>query len=178
MIGIDLAKVRDFTACTVLRTDIRPLRVVDIRKLPHCDYTHQVELLDATVKRFGNPRVLVDAGAAGTAVVELMRQRNWNVTEFVFTNDSKARLVTSLAVAFEQRTIILPQRGRTLDESRAIADLEVELFNFEPTVLKSGNIRYEAAGAFHDDLVASLCLAHSAMSSVRKPWAEALVFPR
>jgi len=170
IVGIDLAKVRDFTAWCVLRTDVEPRRVVEMGKLPHMDYVAQVELLDSKVKRFGNPRTVVDAGAAGAAVVELMRGRGMNVEEFRFTNDSKARIVTALAVAFEQRSIILPKAGRTIDEDRAIADLEVELFNFEPTLLKSGNIRYEAAGAFHDDLVMALCLAHDAVEGSAEPW--------
>lgn len=177
VVGIDLAKSLDFTAWCVLRTDVKPMRVVDIGKLPHMDYTHQVELLDACIQRFGNPRAMVDAGAAGTAVVELMRKRNWRVEEISFTNDSKARLVTDLAVGFEQRQIVLPQRGRTLDENRAIADLEKELFNFEPTVLRSGRIRYEASGAYHDDMVMALCLAWSAKQAPWEPWIE-VIFPR
>lgn len=176
-VGIDLAKVRDFTAWCVLRTDVQPYRVVDIGKLAHMDYTHQVEMLDATIKRFRNPRVIVDGSAAGTVVVELMRKRGWCVEEFTFTNDSKARLVTDLAVGFEQRRILLPKAGRTIDENRAVADLEVELFNFEPTVLRSGNIRYEAAGAYHDDLITALCLAWSARRPKGKPWAETLAVP-
>lgn len=174
VIGIDLAKLRDFTAWCVLRTDVQPYRVVDVGKLGHMDYTIQVELLDALVKRFGNPRVIVDESAAGTAVVELMRKRGWRVEEFKFTNDSKARLVMDLAVGFEQRHIVLPKVGRTLNENRAIADLEVELFNFEPTELRSGNLHYGAAGAYHDDLVMALCLAWSARRTQAKPFLETI----
>jgi len=173
VVGIDLAKVRDFTAWCILRTDVRPMRVVDVGKLPHMDYTRQVERLDACIKRFGNPRAIVDASAGRTAVAEIMRKRGWRVREFTFTNDSKARLVTDLAVGFEQRKVVLPKSGRTLDENRAIADLEVELLNFEPTVLPSGNLRYQAAGAYHDDMVMALCLAWSARRGQNKPWAEA-----
>lgn len=170
VVGIDLAKYRDFTAWCVLRTDEKPHRVVDIGKLPHCDYTVQVDLLDAIVKRFGNPKALVDVGAASTAVIELMRGRGWNVEEFRFTNESKAKLVTDLAMAFEQRSLLLPKEGRTLTENRAIADLEVELFNFEPTILKSGNIRYEGCGSYHDDLVIALALAYSKRRTREVHW--------
>ena len=174
VVGFDLAKTRDFTAWCVLCTDVQPMRMVDIGKLPHMDHTHQVELLDALIKRFGNSRAIVDAGAAGAAVVELMRKREWQVEEMIFTNDSKARIVTDLAVGFEQRQVVLPQRGRTLDEDRAIADLELELFNFEPTVLRSGNIRCAAAGAYHDDIVMALCLAWSGKQMQYEPWVEVI----
>jgi len=95
------------------------------------------------LKRFGNPKALVDANAAGTVVIELMREQGLNVKEFKFTSESKARIVTDLAVGFEQRKLLLPSVGRTPDENRAVHDLEAELFNFEPTVLRSGSVRYE-----------------------------------
>jgi len=161
-VGIDLAKLHDSTAWAIIRRDVKPFRLVDFGKLPHMDYTRQVDLLAAKLRRFGNPKALVDAGAAGTVVIELMRAPglSLNVKEFTFTNDSKANLVTALAVGFEQRKLLLPSSGRTLNEKRAVHDLEAELFNFEPKVLNSGAVRYEAASGYHDDLVMALCLAY------------------
>jgi hypothetical protein len=176
-VGIDLAKVRDFTAWAVVRTDVRPFRLVDFGKLPHIDYTLQVELLAATLERFGNPTALVDAGGVGTAVIELMRKRGLKVHEVRLTNESKARMVTNLQIAFEQRNLVMPSTGRTLDESRAVQDLEAELFNFEPTVLRSGGIRYEAGSGYHDDSVMALCLAYEGASQFRyQPWVEFIDF--
>ncbi len=174
-VGIDLAKSRDFTAYSVIRKDESPARLVEFGRLPHIDFTKQVEMLAATVERFGNPRAIVDAGNAGSAVIELMHERRMDVKEFTFTNDSKARIVTDLCLAFEQRKLLLPKLGRTLDENRAVHDLEMELFNFEPTLLNSGKLRYEAAGGYHDDLVMALCLAYSGASHVpRGPWVEVI----
>jgi hypothetical protein len=169
-VGVDLAKYRDFSAIVVIRTDVDPFRVVDFMKLPHIDYTAQVEILAAKIARFTcptKPKVLVDLGAAGPAVAELLRKGGVELEEFKFTSESKQKIVTDLAIAFEQRKIVLPQTGRTLEESRAIADLEKELFHFEPEVLKSGNIRYQASGGYFDDLVIALCLAYAGAS--RKP---------
>jgi Phage Terminase/Terminase RNaseH-like domain len=169
-IGVDLAKYKDFSAVVVLRTDCDPYRVVYLTKLPHVDYTIQAEMIAAMVKRFecpNKPKVLVDLGAAGPAVAELLRKAGVELEEFKFTSESKQKIVTDLAIAFEQRKIVLPQTGRTLEESRAIADLEKELFHFEPTVLKSGNIRYEGSGGYFDDLVIALCLAYA--GALRKP---------
>jgi hypothetical protein len=172
-VGIDLAKHHDFTTWAVIRRDVEPCRLVDFGKLPHVDYTNQIEFLAATLQRFGNPQVLVDASGAGTVVIEELRKRRLNVKEFTFTNQSKAELVTALAVGFEQRKLLLPSSGRTVDEKRAVHDLEAELFNFEPKVLNSGAVRYEAASGYHDDLVMALCLAYEGASHVpRKPWVE------
>jgi hypothetical protein len=174
-VGIDLAKSRDFTAYCVIRNDLSPARLVEFGRLPHIDFTKQVEMLAATVMRFGNPRAIVDAGNAGSAVIELMREQRMHVKEFTFTNDSKARIVTDLSLAFEQRKLLLPKVGRTLDENRAVHNLEMELFNFEPTLLNSGKLRYEAAGGYHDDLVMALCLAYSGASHVpREPLVEVI----
>jgi hypothetical protein len=160
-VGIDLAKSRDNTAWAIIRRDVKPVRLVDFGKLSHIDYTQQVEILAAKLKRFGNPKALVDASAAGAAVIELMRQQGIAVEEFTFTNESKARIVTDLVLAFEQRKLILPSSGRTSDENGAVHDLEVELLNFEPTVLRSDVVRYGAASGYHDDLVMALCLAYA-----------------
>jgi hypothetical protein len=169
-IGVDLAKYRDFSAIMILRTDVDPYRVVYFSKLPHIDYVAQVAILTAMIKRFEcpqKPRVLLDNGAGGPAVAELLRKAGVELEEFKFTSESKQKIVTDLVVAFEQRKIVLPQTGRSLEESRAIADLEKELFHFEPTVLKSGNIRYEASGGYFDDLVIALCLAYA--GAIAKP---------
>jgi hypothetical protein len=106
-----------------------------------------------------------------------MRQCGLNVEEVRFTSDNKARMVTDLAITFEQRNLVLPSTGRTLDESRAVHDLEVELFNFEPTVLRSGGVRYEAGSGYHDDLVMALCLAYAGASHAPcEPMVEFLDF--
>ena len=165
-VGIDLAKLHDFTAWAIVRKDVTPFRLVDFGKLPHIDYTVQVEMLAAKLKRFGNPKALVDAGAAGTAVIELMRQKGLDVDEFTFTNESKARIVTDLVLGFEQRKLVLPSSGRTPDERRAVLDLQAELLNFEPALLRSNVVRYEAASGYHDDLVMALCLAYARASRV------------
>jgi len=168
--GVDLAKSRDFTAWAIIQQNVKPLRLVDFGKLPHIDYTRQVELLAATLKRFGNPKVLVDAGAAGAAVIELMRERDLRVKEFTFTNANKGQAVVDLAVAFEQRKLELPLTGRTEEENRTVHDLQMELFNFDSTVLRSGALRYAASGGYHDDLVMALCLAYSGASHIpREP---------
>jgi hypothetical protein len=150
---------------------------VDFGTLPHIDYSKQVEILRAKLNRFGNPKALVDASAAGTAVIELMRACGMNVEEFKFTKESKAKIVTDLVVGFEQQHILLPATGRTVDERSAAHQLEEQLFNFEPTLLQSGNIRYEAAGGYFDDLVMAVCLAYAGASRVPyEPWAEFIDF--
>jgi hypothetical protein len=166
VVGIDLAKSRDFTAYCVIRKDVSPARLVEFGKLPHIDFTKQVEILAAIVERFGNPLAIVDGGNAGSAVIELMRERGMDVEEFAFTNDTKARIVTNLCLAFEQRKLVLPKAGRTLDEDRAVHDLEIELFNFEPTLLNSGKLRFGAGIGYHDDLVIALSLAYEGASYV------------
>jgi hypothetical protein len=72
-------------------------------------------------------------------------------------------------VAFEQKKLLLPGKGRNAVESRVVQDLEAELFNFEPTVSKSGTVRYAAAGSYHDDLVMALSLAWSGALRSREP---------
>ena len=173
--GVDLAKVHDYTAVAIIRKDVKPCRLVYFCKLPHDDYTRQVEIMVAMLKRYGNPKTLVDASGAGTVVIELMRGHGLNVEEFKFTSESKARVVTNLTMGFEQRKLLLPSVGRTSDENRAVQDLEAELFNFQPTVLRSGSVRYEAGTGYHDDMVMALCLAYAGAVHVpREPFVEVI----
>jgi hypothetical protein len=112
--------------------DTKPWRVVDFGKLPHIDYSTQVELLAPKVGRYGNPRALVDAGAADAAVVELMRTAGMNIEEFRFTQNSKARIVTSLAVSFEQRQVVLPM---WVGRSKRIGRFRIWKLNFSTSNL-------------------------------------------
>lgn len=166
--GIDLAKFRDFTAWAIIRTDVKPYCLVGFGELPRIDYTRQIDILAATLNRFGYPKAIVDGGAAGTAVIELMREKGLTVEEFTFSNESKARIVMDMVVAFQQSKLLLPSSGRTVEENRMAQDLEGQLFHFEPTVLRSGRLRYEGASGYQDDLVMALCLAYSGASFMQR----------
>jgi hypothetical protein len=97
------------------------------------------------------------------------------VEEFTFSNEGKARIVTDMVVAFQQSKLLLPSSGRSVEESRTVQDLEGGLFHFEPTVLRSGHLRYEAASGYHDDMVMALCLAYSGASfTPREPIVEVI----
>ena len=73
-----------------------------------------------------------------------MRRRGLNVEEIKSTIDSKALIVTDLAVGFEHRRINLPASGRTLDENRAIQELEAEMQELALELLDD-NISIEAS---------------------------------
>ena len=95
--GIDLAKSSDFTAYALYgRMGIRfGLSILEASS--HRFHTASGDACGEP-KRFWNPRALVDAGTAGSAVIELMREQGINVEEFTFTNDRKARIVTDLVL--------------------------------------------------------------------------------
>ena len=71
------------------------------------------------------------------------------INGFTTTNATKAQIIQSLELAFEQKTIKL------LNNSIQIA----ELMAFESEKLPSGLVRYGAPEGMHDDTVMALALA-------------------
>ncbi len=168
-VGIDLAKSSDYTAWTVVRKDVEPKRLVDCGRLPHMDFGEQAKLLAAICARFGNVPATVDATGVGSAVIEMLEAEGVNVEPFVFNLASKTQIVTDLQVGFEQRQLLLPKEGRTLDESRAAQDLETELFAYDSKP-SATHIKFGAKSGFFDDMVTALALAwHDAVPGERAP---------
>lgn len=147
--GLDWGKTIDFTVLTILDTETR--QMVAMERMNSIDYALQLRRIQATCERFGVALLCAEANAMGEPLIEQAIRQGLPVSRFVTTNASKAAIIESLAMAFEQAQLAV------LNDSILLGELEA----FTSVLLPSGLTRYSAPGGLHDDCVISLALAWS-----------------
>lgn len=98
-------------------------------------------------------KILCECNSLGKPLTELLRakiNKTGLVQDWITTNDSKARLVSQLQVAFEQKQITL------MDNEKQTAELSMYEASYN---MKTGNVSYNAPNGGNDDIVISLMLA-------------------
>jgi hypothetical protein len=148
-VGLDLAKVEDFTVLIVVDPDCRVLFMDRFHRL---DWALQVKRIKAATDRYNRALTRVDSTGPGEPILEALLQAGVSAQAFPFTLRSKAALIDNLALLFEKRKIVLPRP----DLAPELID---ELESFQYSVTDSGNVRTGAPGGSHDDTVIALALA-------------------
>lgn len=114
--------------------------------------------------------ILCECNSLGKPLTELLREKYKNlnlVEEWTTTNESKARLVSQLQVAFEQKNISL------LNDEKQTAELAMYEASYN---LKTGNVSYNAPAGGHDDICIGLMLAWECMRNKRKTGVYSFLF--
>jgi hypothetical protein len=117
--------------------------------------TEQIEYMYSYLKPF-MPKIrniLCECNSLGKPLTELLRNKinkSGLVQDWITTNESKARLVSGLQVAFEQKQITL------LDDDKQTAELSMYEASYN---LKTGNVSYNAPNGGHDDICIGLMLS-------------------
>lgn len=108
----------------------------------------------------GPAPALVDSTGVGDPVLEaLQRLPSMHAEGFKFTAPSKQQLMEGLAVAIQQREIVVPD-----------GPVRAELEAFEYVYTRSG-VHYSAPDGMHDDCVCALALAVAKRSHRKELWA-------
>ena len=155
--GLDWALSYDFTALTIVNVNTR--EVVYLDRYNGVDYSMQRQRIKAVCDRFGVVGIIAEANAMGKPNNDELRRMGLPVRDFTTTNATKADIIESLAVAFEQGNIRIP------NDATLIAELQA----YEVDRLPSGMVRYSAPDGMHDDCVMSLALAwHGAAAATRR----------
>lgn len=146
--GVDWARFHDFTVFVVI--DPRTRRMVAMDRFSQIDYSLQVGRLKSLCRRFPPQAIIAEENSMGGPLIErLHKDERLPVRPFVTTNASKAQIIESLALAFEQGEI----------EILNDATLVGELVAYDSERLPSGLMRYGAPAGMHDDCVMALALA-------------------
>lgn len=117
--------------------------------------TEQIEYMYSYLKPF-MPKIrniLCECNSLGKPLTELLRNKinkSGLVQDWITTNESKARLVSGLQVAFEQKQITL------MDDDKQTAELSMYEASYN---LKTGNVSYNAPNGGHDDICIGLMLS-------------------
>lgn len=149
VMGVDVGKKVDFTVIIVMDAEAR--KVVWERRFGGMDWVVTEETIVAEAARFRCKRVLIDSTGVGDPVYDRLLYMGLPVYPFLFTNESKYRIMMDLALAIEKRTVSYPNIPPMLREMKAL----------RAERLPSGRSRIEAAPGQHDDYPCALALALS-----------------
>jgi hypothetical protein len=153
-IGVDFARVEDWTVVVVIDADGR---VVAFERLQQAPWTRIEAMVDRLASEYTPHRLALDA-TRDNKIVQDLQDAGHRVDPVRFTAQSKRTLIENLITALETEEVTLPGVATTLLN-------ELEVFEFESS--GSGRVRYTAPAGFHDDCVDALALAVSA-APVRK----------
>jgi phage terminase large subunit-like protein len=156
VIGVDWARISDFTVFVVVDTTARCVCAMD--RFTRVEYDVQLQRLAALVDRFKPDVVVAEKNSMGAPLVEQLQRDGMPVWPFLSTNESKRSAIETLGLAFERGEIALPGTPEA-------AILIHELLAFTAEVLPSGLLRYTAPQGGTDDCVIALALAWQAAVS-------------
>lgn len=145
--GVDLARVNDYTAITILN-DYGEQVFFD--RFRHTSWARTINAVTQACRLYNAPAI-VDATGLGDPIVEQLQAAGITIIPFRFTAQSKEPLIQSLALKLEQnRLSLLPNQTQTN-----------ELLAFRATRSRGGGFQYSAPPGQHDDCVIALALAAS-----------------
>jgi phage FluMu gp28-like protein len=144
--GVDVAKHVDFTVICILDAQGRQVYHARFNQL---DWGYQKKFIIEACRRY-DARVLIDSTGVGDAIYDDLRTSGLRIEGLVFTPASKKRIVESLMLAFENRSI-------AIFADNPIQEDELKLFSYD--ISSSGNVHYSAPDGYHDDCVMALALA-------------------
>ena len=147
IIGVDWGRHNDATVFIAL--DPQSRCVVDVERLVDVDFASQRRALVTFWQRNGRGPVLAEANSIGQPNIEELQRTGLPVQAFTTTAASKPLLIDTLALALEQRTIVLPATEWLLNE--------LEMYSVDVT--SAGRMRYSAPEGSYDDGVIALALA-------------------
>lgn len=115
-------------------------------------------------------KILSESNSLGRPLTELLRteiNKSGLIEDWTTTNQSKARLVSQLQVAFEQQQITL------IDNDKQSAELSMYEAKYN---MKTGNISYNAPVGGHDDICIALMLSWECKLSTNKTGQYSFLF--
>lgn len=109
----------------------------------------------ATIKNLPRIPAAMDSTGVGDVVLADVQQVNNLIEGYIFTNQSKQRLMEGLAVGIQSRKLLIADDGNVINGT---GKLRHQLEQFEITYTRTG-VTYSAPDGDHDDDVCALALA-------------------
>lgn len=143
--GVDLARVEDFTVITVLDHEGRQCF---FERFNQISWERQIASIKAATHNF-NPVIYADSTGVGDPIFERLINADLAAYPYHLTNASKQRLIDHLAIDLEHGKL------RLMD----VPEQEAELAAYAYELTPSRNVRMGAPEGMHDDCVIALALA-------------------
>jgi len=144
--GLDWGQKNDYTALSIGCADCsKEIRLFRVRG---DDYPTQRERIKSILNEYHTIELLAEANSIGLPNIEQLRMDGIAVNSFTTSNSSKAQIVQTLRLAFEQRS------WKWIEDPIAWRELEA----YEMKITPAGNITYNAPSGINDDTVIARCL--------------------
>lgn len=153
VMGVDLARINDFTVVTVADTTTN--QIVFFERFNKIKWEVQYHKITLIARRYNNCMVVMDSTGIGDPIVEAIQRAGVYVNPYkIGTNTAKKQLIDKLRLALQNRRITFPY----------IPILVKELQSYEYSVSDGNVTRYTSPSGIHDDCVISLALCNWALS--------------
>lgn len=156
VMGLDLARVRDFTVITV--ADVATSKIVYFERFNKIDWNFQKDRINEVARRYNNAVCYIDSTGVGDPIVEDLQRLDVICSPYKFTVQSKYNLVKNLNVMIRGKKVYIPRVQVLIDELSAYTFKIME---------ESGLIKYGAPEGMHDDCVSSVMLTAWGLSKNR-----------
>ena len=145
MVGVDLAKYRDFTVISVMRGR----KQVYLDRFNKIDWALQRQRISAVSARYNDAEVLIDSTGVGDPIFEELSRAGLHVTPYQLNSRTKRELIDTLIVRMDKKELELL--------NNPIQKGELKAYQYELT--SGGNLRMNAPQGQHDDTVIALALS-------------------
>jgi hypothetical protein len=145
VMGVDLAKLVDFTVLCVLDMDGH---LCAFDRFGEIDWIFQRKRIVQLAQRY-DARMLVDVNNVGGPVCDELHRENVRIDRYKFTSGTKKDVIENLSIMIENGKLTIPQVPELINE--------LKLFGYKTS--SSGNVQYGAPEGYHDDCVVALALA-------------------
>ena len=142
LMGLDVAKQHDYTVAYVI--DIKDMSIVASDRFNGLSYTALGPRIASLYQEYKCQTIHLDATGVGEAIKDILVDEGCHITNFKFTTQSKAQLVSTLVAEVEHGRVHFPYDDEQLKR---------ELKLFEGKVMAGGNIQYSAPPGYFDDCV-------------------------
>jgi hypothetical protein len=144
-LGVDLARVADFTVLCVLDGTGRQ---VYFERFNQISWDRQTETILRVAREYG-AHVVMDSTGLGDPIFERVRKSGVNCSGYQITATSKEPLIDNLALGIEQGAYRLMDHPTQTNE----------LLSYQYELTPSRNVKMSAPSGMHDDCVIALALA-------------------
>lgn len=165
VIGIDLAKHRDYTVLVAMDALTGACLAMDRFNL--LDWPVQKKRIKEFVREWGGV-AWMEVNSIGDAIFDDLKSELDNLRPWVTNNASKARAIQQLSVDIEQGRISWPRSWTVLTD---------ELKRYEYAISPRGVMTYNAPSGYHDDCVMALAIANVNREPYRNPPPSPFVWP-
>lgn len=160
VMGVDLAKVQDYTVIRVYDRTTNALVYSD--RFQTLEWPFQKKKIATIAKHYNNALVMLDGTGLGDPIADDLARVGVAVEAFKITEQSKKDIIEKLSIWIEQKKIKL------LFQEDALFEYD----NFSYEIGPTGKIRYGARQGFHDDIVLADALGVWALTPLYKETVE------